>query len=392
MCVFSLCVQHNPLRHRPPACESTGETPAPQVMLQALMLSIGGIELDVPIVQAALSGYSDVAMRRFAREYGCPYTINEVVLDRLVSAGGKKMRRMLALAADEHPVGGQLMGSEPEQFAAAADRLVGLGYDAIDINFGCPVKKVLGRCRGGFLLSVPDQAREIIRRVHDAVGGRVPMTVKMRRGMDNTPESERSFFLVLDAAFEIGAAAVTVHGRTVRQRYVGPSDWAFLTRVKRHAGDRIIIGSGDLFAAGDCARMLNETGVDGCSIARGAIGNPFIFREIRTLLSGRPLPPPPSIAEQRRAVERHFELLVGVHGEARARQIFRKFGVRYSELHPCAGEVKMAFVGVKTAADWQATLERWYGEDGAYPPVVRRSRPESLIAAGASWECEAGSR
>ena len=350
------------------------------------MLSIGSIQLDAPIMQAALSGYSDVAMRRFAREFGCPYTINEVVLDRLVSAGGKKMRRMLAIAPDEHPVGGQLMGSEPEQFAAAADRLVGLGYDAVDINFGCPVKKVLGRCRGGFLLSVPDQATEVIKRVYDAVAGRVPMTVKMRRGMDDSPQSEHSFFVVLDAAFETGAAAVTVHGRTVRQRYVGPSDWAFLARVKRHVGDRTIIGSGDLFAAEDCVRMLLETGVDGCSIARGAIGNPFIFREVRELLRGRPLPPPPSIAEQRQAIERHFELLVEVHGEARARQIFRKFGVRYSELHPCANEVKMAFIAVKKAADWQALLDRWYAEDGLYPPVVRRLRPESLIAAGASWE------
>jgi nifR3 family TIM-barrel protein len=356
------------------------------------MLSIGGIQLDVPIMQAALSGYSDVAMRRFAREYGCPYTINEVVLDRLISVGGKRMRRMLAMADDEHPVGGQLMGSEPEQFAVAADQMVDLGYDAIDINFGCPVKKVLGRCRGGFLLSVPDQAKEIIRRVFDAVGGRVPVTVKMRRGMDLTAESERSFFFVLDAAFEIGAAAVTVHGRTVRQRYVGPSDWTFLTRVKKHAGDRTIIGSGDLFAAEDCARMLHETGVDGCSIARGAIGNPFIFGEVRALLAGQPLPPPPSISSQRQAIERHLKLLVATHREANALKVFRKFGVRYSELHPCASEVKMAFVRVKTAEDWRRMLDRWYGDESAYPPVIRRSRPEALIAAGASWDCGTESR
>ncbi|HVP10259.1 MAG TPA: tRNA-dihydrouridine synthase [Phycisphaerae bacterium] len=370
------------------ALEIAGLSPKTWAALRSAeaVLSIGGIQLDVPIMQAALAGYSDAAMRRFAREYGCPYTMNEVVLDRLVPIGGKKMRRMLTIAPDEHPVGGQLMGSEPEQFAAAADRLVGLGYDAVDINFGCPVKKVLGRCRGGFLLSVPGRAMEIIRRVYDVVAGRVAVTVKMRRGMDATAESERNFFVVLDAAFEIGVTAVTVHGRTVKQRYVGPSDWSFLTRVKRHVGDRMIIGSGDLFAAQDCVRMLNETGVDGCSIARGAIGNPFIFHEVRAVLAGQPLPPPPSIAEQRRAIERHFQLLVEVHGEAKARQIFRKFGVRYSELHPCAEDVKMAFVAARTAEDWRALLARWYGDAGAYPPVVRRSRPESLIAAGASWE------
>jgi len=347
------------------------------------MLSIGGITLDVPIMQAALAGYSDAAMRRLAREYGCPYALNEVVLDRLISARGKRMRRMLTLPQADHPVGGQLMGSEPEQFAAAADRLVGLGYDVVDINLGCPVKKVLGRCRGGFLLSTPDMAVQIIRRVHEAVEGRVPLTVKMRRGMDDSAKSEQDFFVILNAAFEIGVAAVTVHARTVKQRYVGPSDWAFLTRVKQHAGSETIIGSGDLFSAEDCRRMLNETGVDGCSLARGAIGNPFIFREVRAILAGGTMPPPPSISDQRRAIERHFELLTELHGEARGRQVFRKFGVRYSELHPCGKEVKMAFVAMRTAEDWRNVLDRWYGEEGRYPPVVRRDRPESLIAAGA---------
>ena len=359
------------------------------------LLRIGDIQLDAPFVQAALSGYSDAAMRLLAREYGCPYCINEVVLDRLVGQGGKKMRRMLAIPPGDHPVGGQLMGSEPEQFAAAANDLVEIGYDVIDINFGCPVRKVLGRCRGGFLLSVPETAREIIRKVYDAVGGRVPVTLKMRRGMDDTAESESNFFAVLDAAFETGLSAVTVHGRTVKQRYVGPSNWEFLARVKRHVGDRTILGSGDLFSAEDCVRMLTETGVDGCSIARGAIGNPFIFRELRTLLSGNmgaPINttdiPPPSIAEQRRALERHYELVAGLHGESLAGPLLRKFGVRYSELHPLSAEVKRAFLAVKSADDWRAMLDAWYGDEAKYPPVERRLRPEALIAAGASWDCE----
>ena len=110
------------------------------------------------------------------------------------------------------------------------------------------------------------------------------------------------------------------------------------------------------------------------------------------MLAGQPLPPPPSISRQREAIERHLGLLVATHGEANALKVFRKFGVRYSELHPCAGDVKMAFVAVKTADDWQRMLDRWYGDESAYPPVIRRSRPESLIAAGASWNCETESR
>jgi nifR3 family TIM-barrel protein len=353
------------------------------------MFTIGHIQLDVPVVQAALSGYSDAAMRMLAREYGCPYAINEVVLDKLVGVGGKKMKRMLALSPGDHPVGGQLMGSEPEQFAESADALVEIGYDVIDINFGCPVKKVLGRCRGGFLLSVPDQAIDIIRRVYDAVGSRVPVTVKMRRGMDDEEESERNFYAILDAAFEIGVSAITVHGRTVKQRYIGPSNWQFLADVKRHVGDRTILGSGDLFSAEDCVRMLSETGIDGCSIARGAIGNPFIFREVRELLAGRTVPEPPIIAQQRAAIERHYALMAELHGDELAGPLLRKFGVRYSELHPCFAEVKMAFLSVKNADDWRAMIDRWYSDENRYPPVTRRTRPEALIAAGATWDCEA---
>lgn len=353
------------------------------------MLNIGPIQFDAPFVQAALSGYSDAAMRLLAREYGCPYCVNEVVLDKLVPVGGRRMRRMLAIPPRDHPVGGQLMGSEPGQFAEAAAMMVETGYDVVDINFGCPVRKVLGRCRGGFLLSVPDQAREILRAVIDAVGGRVPITLKMRRGMDDSGQSERNFYAVLDAALELGVAAVTVHGRTVQQRYVGPSNWDFLAAVKRYAGDRTILGSGDLFCAEDCVRMLEVTGVDGCSIARGAIGNPFIFREARLLLAGEPLPPPPSIVDQRHALERHYVLMTELHGEAMAGPLLRKFGVRYSELHPCASDVKMAFLAVKTPADWRSMLDRWYGEGSWYPPVIRRERPEALIAAGAAWDCQA---
>ncbi|MCA9255084.1 MAG: tRNA-dihydrouridine synthase family protein [Phycisphaerales bacterium] len=352
-------------------------------------LTIGHHTLDAPMAQAALSGYSDLPMRRLAREYGCPYTINEVVLDKMVAEGGRKMRRMLAVHPDEHPVAGQLMGSEPSQFAEAANTLVELGYDAIDVNFGCPVKKVLGRCRGGFLLSDPQTAVDILRNVRDAVAGRTPVTLKMRRGMDDSEGSERNFFAILDAAFELGFAAVTVHGRTVVQRYVGPSHWPFLERVKRHVGDRTILGSGDLFSAEDCRRMLEETGIDGVSIARGAIGNPFIFNECRSLWAGRELPPAPSIADQRRAIERHFELMVEHWGPERASVLFRKYGVRYAELHPLYEEVKMAFVAVRSVDLMREALEKWYAEGGDYPRVTRRLRPEALVAAGASLECDA---
>lgn len=347
------------------------------------MLTIGHHRFEVPFVQAALSGYSDLPMRRLARRYGAPYALNEVVLDKLVVQPGKKRRGILRVAADDHPVGGQLMGANPDDFAPAAEAMAAAGYDVIDINFGCPVRKVLGRCRGGFLLSQPDSALTIIRSVLAAVGGTHPVTVKMRRGLDDTEAARRNFFRILDGAFESGVAAVTVHGRTVEQRYVGPSEWAFLAEVKRHVGNRVILGSGDLFSAEACLRMIEETGVDGVTIARGCIGNPWIFEECRALWLGETLPEPPSIARQREAIASHWADVVEVHGPVVGAKIMRKFGIKYSEHHPLARSVRDAFVAVKSPEDIEGLLATWYALSADWPPVRRREGHGDLIAAGA---------
>ena len=328
--------------------------------------SIGGVRLAAPLVQAALSGYSDLAMRLIARRHGAAYAVGEVLLDRFVAEAkhGRKAAARLAVAADEHPVGGQLMGANPDDFAPAARRLVSEGYDVIDINFGCPVKKVLGRCRGGYLLSQPAIALEIVGRVRDAVPPEVPVTLKMRRGLDDSAESRDCFWTIFDGAFERGVAAVTVHGRSVVQRYDGPSDWSFLAAVKRHAGRRTVIGSGDLFSAEACVAMLEQTGVDGVSVARGAIGNPWIFTQALALMAGAALPPPPVIHQQRSVLEDHWSLAEELHGADVASRTMRKFAIKYARSHPEHLAVRDAFVKVRGAADWQSVLDRFYGLDG----------------------------
>jgi tRNA-dihydrouridine synthase B len=328
-------------------------------------LSIGGVGLASPIVQAALSGYSDLPMRVLARRFGASYSLCEVLLDTFVAVMGTNRKNLarVAVSDEEHPVGGQLMGANPDDFPPAARRLVAAGFDVIDINFGCPVKKVLGRCRGGYLLSVPDTALEIVSRVRDAVPAGVPVTLKMRRGLDDSPESADKFWTIFEGAFARGVEAITVHGRSVQQRYVGPSSWGFLAEVKRVAGERTVIGSGDLFSAEACLAMLDQTGVDGVSIARGAIGNPWIFRQTRALLAGEPLPPPPSLHEQRDVLREHFRLAEELHGEQLAGRTMRKFAIKYARLHPEYLAVRDAFVAVKVNADWQAVLDRFYAVD-----------------------------
>ena len=304
----------------------------------------------------------------------------EVVLDDHVVLKGKLRNRMLAIGADDHPIGGQLLGSRPEPMAEAANDLVDAGDDLVDINFGCPVRKVLGRCRGGFLLSDPPQALAIAKAVITSVAGRRPVTLKMRRGFDNSARSEADFFRILDGAFALGVAAVTVHGRTVDQRYVGPSDWAYLARVKRHAGSGTILGSGDLFTARAVQRMMHETGVNGVTVARGSIGNPFIFRECDALLAGGAVSPP-SVAEQREAIE--FQVTESSAHYGDAGRMFRKFGIAYADLHPMRDKVREAFIGATTLAAIAEVVDTWYDSARDWPAVRPRETLKDLVASGA---------
>ena len=335
------------------------------------MLTIGPFQLDRPVVQAALSGYSDWPMRALARQMGAPYTICEVMTDSFVSSlkDRAKTRHHLYLEDGDHPAGAQLMGSEPDEFPSAAKKLIEAGFDVIDINFGCPAKRKAGRCRGGYHLGQPDVAIQILRCVRDAVPAEIPVTVKMRRGIDDTQQSRDNFFRIIEMAFELEVAAVTVHGRTVEQKYIGPSRWPFLKEVRQSFPDRTLLGSGDLFTAADCVRMLKETGVDGVTAARGSIGNPWIFGQAAALLRGEPLPNAPAVHEQREVICEHFRLAEQVLPADQVSRQLRKFCIHYSGWHPEASSVRAAFIAVTNSGDWHDVIGRWYAVDkpGQYP-------------------------
>jgi nifR3 family TIM-barrel protein len=327
-------------------------------------LRLGRLEIGFPVVQAALSGYSDWPMRVIARRLGASYTLCEVLLDQFIVnvTKGNKARRFLNVTDEEHPCGAQLMGAVPEEFAPAALKLVEAGFDVIDLNFACPVKKVLGRCRGGFLLSTPGVALEIVARVRDALPPMVPLTLKLRRGLDDSPQSRDHFLEIFEGAWQRGVEAITLHGRSVRQRYTGRASWQFIAEAKRLAGARTLLGSGDLFTAADCLAMIAATGVDGVTAARGAIGNPWIFQQCRDLAAGQPLRIP-SLHEQRAVIYEHYRLADELYGPERCSARMRKFGIKYARLHPQHQAVRDAFVAVTGADDWRAVLARWYAED-----------------------------
>lgn len=340
--------------------------------LMAQPLRLGTVQLSHPFLQAALSGYSNWPMRALARDYGAAYTVAEVMIDRFVTEAKPtgRTRHHFFVADSDHPVGAQLMGSDPQLFEIAARRLIAAGFDVIDINFGCPVKTAIGGCRGGYHLSQPEVAREIMQRVRAVVPAPLPVTVKMRRGIDLSERSTHQFFQIFDAAYECGLDAVTVHGRTVEQKYVGPSSWNFLKMVKQHAGHRVVIGSGDLFSAEDCVNMLRETGVDGVSIARGAIGNPWIFSQAWNLWESGTPPMAPSVFQQRTALVKHKSYADQIV-PGKSLGMIKKFGFKYARLHPQTGELRGAFQNLRTIEDWEVILETFYSVDcaGRFPEI-----------------------
>jgi nifR3 family TIM-barrel protein len=323
-------------------------------------LRIGPITVDFPVVLAGLAGYSDLPYRLLCRSLGAPYCYTEAMLDRQVLLEGKLRKRLVRLDPADHPVAGQIMGAEPETMAEAARSLDRMGFDAVDLNFACPVRKVVSHRRGGALMNDPERALATVRAVVAAVPGR-PVTLKLRRAFkdgdgDRTAEI---FWTIARGAFEAGAAAIAVHARTVDQKYTGRADWGFLAAVKRELGGRTVLGSGDVMTPADAVRMLAETGVDGVLAARGAIGNPWFFAQARDIMAGR-TPRRPGLDEQRETIYRHYGLASEAYDPRRALKMLRHFSLQYAKMHPRRTDLRNALVTVRTEAEWRAVIDAFY--------------------------------
>jgi nifR3 family TIM-barrel protein len=327
------------------------------------MPQIGRIQLQHPFCQAGLAGYSDRAMRIVARRRGCPYAVTEALLDTILCNGGEGLRKSIDINDEDHPIAGQIIGSEPATMARAAMILYERGYDVIDLNFACPVKKIKNKARGGHMLIDVPRAVSIVKAVRDSLPAEAITTVSLRRGFDDSAESRERFERIMETIWSHGYSAVRVHARTVEQKYLGPSRWSFLREVKQRWPDKTILGSGDVFTAEDVVRMLEETAVDIVWIARGAIGNPWVFDHAAKLLRGQPISPP-TIHDQRDALAEHFSIAMQIHGEQLAGRRMRKMGIKYSRFHPLAPEVKTHFINVRSLRDWSGVLDRYYASDG----------------------------
>ncbi len=368
-------------------------------------MNIGPIQLDQPFCQAGLAGYSDRAMRLVARRRGCPYAVTEALLDVILLSGGQGLKKSIDINEEDHPVAGQIIGSDADTMSRSATILAERGYDVIDLNFACPVKKIKNKARGGHMLQDLPRAIDIMKSVRDTLPPQVPTTISLRRGFDDSAQSEDRFHELIQMAWRLNYAAVRVHARTVQQKYQGRARWPFLKQIKQQYPDRTILGSGDVFTAEDVVAMLDQTGVDAVWIARGAIGNPWIFQHAAALLERKKRSPtpfssssalekntensnsrkngvgdrffsaemetvpdtvfsPPTIGMQREALAEHFGIAMQIHGESLAGRRMRKMGIKYSRFHPQAVEVKRDFIEVHSLRDWTRALDRWYAADG----------------------------
>ena len=284
---------------------------------------IGNLELASPWVLAPLAGFTDAVMRTLCEEQGAALTYTEMVSAKGLYYGGSKTSDLTYIPEGAGPTAIQIFGSEPEIMAFAARELDRLKNEVLDINMGCPVPKVVRNGDGSALMRDPGLVCDIVKAVTSAT--EKPVTVKIRKGFDTANAVE-----VALAAQEGGASAVCVHGRTREQYYSGVVDRNIIKDVKE-ALSIPVIASGDVTDAASGMSMLAETGCDMVMIGRGALGNPWIFRELDAAYKGLDIPPRPSDEERTAMMLRHLEMLCGLKGETTGVKEFRKYIIRYTK-------------------------------------------------------------
>jgi nifR3 family TIM-barrel protein len=295
-------------------------------------LHLGSLELPNNLLLAPMAGITNLPQRLLAREQGASLCFTEMVSVNGLVRDGKKSFTLLESIPEDRPLGIQLFGDEPEMLAEAARMVEGYG-DLIDINMGCPVRKVVNSGAGSALLKHPGKVRLIVRAVRQVT--RLPLTIKIRTGWG---ADSVNFLEIGKIAEEEGCDAVTLHPRTRAQMFEGQADWSQLTELK-NALHIPVIGSGDLFRGEDVMNMLQETGCDGVMVARGGLGNPWLFRDVLALQDGQ-APVVASMGERLAVARRHLEFFVQFAGERVAVLEMRKHLCWYARGVPGAAQFR----------------------------------------------------
>ena len=311
---------------------------------------IGDVELPNPFLLAPLAGVTDAVMRRLCEEQGAAMTCTEMVSAKGLYYGDRKTPKLLYIPPKSGITAVQIFGSEPDVMSYAASALNSEPNKILDINMGCPVPKVVKNGDGAALMKNPDLVYDIVYAV--VKNSEKPVTVKIRKGFD---EESINAAEVAKAISSAGASAVAVHGRTREQYYSGNADWDIIRRVKETVGIPVI-GNGDVFTGKDGVRMMEETGCDFVMVARGAMGNPWIFKELNAALHGEEVPPRPTVRELSMMMIRHLDELVQLKDEYSAVREMRKFVAWYTKGVKGAAKLRGKINNIETHAEMKEAL------------------------------------
>jgi tRNA-dihydrouridine synthase B len=309
-------------------------------------IDIGPLHIEDPVILAPMSGVTDMPFRRLVKRSGAGLVVSEMIASQAMIRHSRQTLQMIRNTPEEFPMAVQLAGCEPEVMAEAARLNEDRGAALIDINFGCPVKKVVNGHAGSALMRDEVHAARILKATVDAV--RLPVTLKMRTGWDyanrNAPRLAR-------IAEDCGIRMVTVHGRTRCQFYEGSADWSFVRAVKESVGIPVIV-NGDITSLDEVRAALDASGADGVMVGRGCYGRPWFLRQVMAFLRGDVVPPDPSLDDQMATVIEHYHAMLSHYGVDSGNRIARKHIAWYSK-------------GLPGSAEFRASLNR-----GAEPAAV----------------------
>lgn len=314
---------------------------------------IGNTTMENPLVLGPMAGVTDLPFRLLCKEMGCGLMYTEMISAKALYYKNKNTLPLLATDKREQPVAVQLFGSESGLMADMAKTLEDKGYQFIDINMGCPVPKIVNNREGSALMKEPKLVGEIIEKMAKAVS--LPVTVKIRKGFD---KDSINAVEIAKIAQESGAAAVAVHGRTREEYYSGKADWDIIRRVKE-AVSIPVIGSGDIVDVDSFIQMREQTGCDGFMIARGAKGNPWIFKEIDTYLKTGEKIDRPSLSEVLAMVRRHGQMMVEFKGEYTGIREMRKHLAWYTWGYPGSSRLRGRVNEMETLEDLLGLLDEY---------------------------------
>jgi len=331
-------------------------------------LWIGRFAIDPPVVLAPMAGVTNPPFRTLCRRFGAGLYVSEMITARALVEGNAKTWRMAGFAEGEQVRSLQLYGVDPHYVGEAVRRLVAEAHvDHLDMNFGCPVRKVTSKGGGAAIALKPRLLRNIVRAAVGAAGD-VPVTIKFRKGID---ERHLTYLEAGRIGQEEGCAAVGLHARTAAQLYDGEADWDAIARLKAEVARIPVLGNGDVWEAEDALRMMRQTGCDGVIVGRGCLGRPWLFRDLADVFAGREPEDPPDFGGVVDVMLEHARLLADWLGEDGAMRAFRKHSAWYTKGFPGGAALRERLMHVRTLAELEAAVE---GVDRAlpFPPEAMR--------------------